>query len=390
MADARQPVVVVGYLIRYPVAGMAWVMFNWLLALRDLGYEPVFMEAAVNDDACYDVDAAALTDDPSYGTRFLETAASSAGLDGLRWWYAGGGRSYGMSDDEAAATLESSAALINVGASSWNRMFRRAPLKILLDCDAPLTQIALASGREPLTAMAAAHDVLATTAVNLAEGRVDGIPHIDRPWVPAVPPIHLDSWPVVPLPDDGPWTTVTSWSTGAVEEWDGRTYGQKDRIYETLVDLPGRIPEVDLELAIASNAPTERLAAAGWSIVDPVTVTRDLPSLTGYIHGSRGELAVAKHAFVAGGTGQVNDRLLLYLASGRPVACTDTGLSWLPTGEGLVPFRSIEGAARAITTAEAEPDRHTKAARAIADRFDAATVVGDLLDRVGVRSRKPQ
>ena len=383
MTAPRRPAIVVGYVIRYPLAGMTWVALNWLLALRDLGYEPVFMEAAVTDDACYDVDLADLTDDPSYGIRHLEAAARAVGLDGLRWWYRGAGRTWGMADDEAVAVLEESAVLLNVGASSWCPTFRRAPLKVLVDCDAPLTQIALAAGREPLRSLVADHDVLATTAVNLSEGRVEGLPNGDRRWIAALPPVQPELWPVTPAPGEGRWTTITSWSTGAVERWDGALYGQKDRVYETLVDLPALV-DAPLELAIASNAPTERLAAAGWSIIDPVDVTRDLPSLARYLLGSHGELAVAKHAFVAAATGQVNDRSLLYLAAGRPVACTDTGLGWLGATAGLLPFTGPGAAADAIARAEADPEGHASTARALAERFAGPTVVGDLLARVGV------
>lgn len=377
--DGGRPVaVVVGYMVRYPLAGMAWVSLNWMLGLRDLGFDPVFMEAAVTEQACWDVDAAALTDDATYGTRFLEAALSSVGLHGTRWWYRGGGTSSGMSDEEAAAVLEQSAVLINLGASSWCTLFGRATRKVLVDCDAPLTQLKLERGDEPLATMVAAHDTLATTAVNLA-GCPGRIPTGGRRWVACEPPVHLESWPACPAPSEGPWTTVTSWSTGATARHGDVVYGQKDRQYESLMGLPALVG-AQLELAMASNAPVERLESAGWAVTDPVPVTRSLPALASYIRRSRGELAVAKDAFVVGRTGAMNDRSLLYLASGRPVVCSDIGLDRLPTGEGLLTFRGPDDAAAAIEAVESEPHRHSKAARAIAERFSAADVVGRLLD----------
>jgi hypothetical protein len=377
-APARPVAVVVGYLVRYPLAGMAWVNLNWMLGLRDLGFEPVFMEAAVTEQACWDVDAAALTDDAGYGTRFLEDVLAAVGLAGSRWWYRGGGRNWGMSADEAEAVLESSAVLVNVGASSWCRAFERAPRRVLVDCDAPLTQLKLAEGREPLTTMVAAHDTLATSAVNLAEGGGGPFPTGGRQWIPVVPPVHVDSWPAVAMPAGGRWTTVTSWSTGATARHDGVVYGQKDRQYERLMALPSMV-EAELELAVASNAPTGRLVSEGWRVIDPVPVTRTLDALATYVHGSRGELAVAKEGFVVARTGAMNDRSLLYLASGRPVVCSDVGLDWLPVGEGLLTFSGSEDAASAIRTVDNEPQRHAKAARALAERFAAAAVVGRLL-----------
>ncbi|MGH2686467.1 MAG: hypothetical protein ACRDJP_13470, partial [Actinomycetota bacterium] len=110
--SARPVAVVVGWVVRYPVAGMAWSFLHYLLALRDLGFEPVFMEAAIEPESCYDVAAGDLTSDPSYGVRFLRSCFSATGLEGTRWWYADGDRDWGMSREEAIATLEGSAVLL--------------------------------------------------------------------------------------------------------------------------------------------------------------------------------------------------------------------------------------------------------------------------------------
>jgi hypothetical protein len=383
-AGDRPVAVVVGYLVRYPLAGMAWVTLNWLRAVRDLGFEPVFMEAAVTPEACWDVDAGALTDDATYGVRFLESACAASGLGPIRWWYKGNGRTWGMTTEEASATLVASTVLLNVGASSWCRELAAAPAKVLVDCDAPLTQLKLAEGREPLSTMVAAHDVLATTAVNLADGR-GPFPTGGRRWLPTRPPVTLDAWPAVELASDGRWTTVTSWSTGATARFDGEVYGQKDKAYEALIDLPGHVA-VDLELAVAANAPAGRLRAAGWHLQDPTPVTRDLGTFAAYVRASRGELAVAKHAFGAARSGAMNDRSLAYLASGRPVVCTDVGLDWVGPGDGLVTFApgDVAGAAAAIGAVEDDPQRHATAARAHAERFDGATVAAELLRAAGV------
>jgi hypothetical protein len=376
-APAKRPVaVVVGYLVRYPVGGMTWVFLNWLRGLSDLGFEPVFMEAAGPQPTCYDVDAGRMTDDPGYGSRYATQV-----LSGMRWWYAdpalpAGG--CGMSYDEAMTTLDDSAVLINVGGSCWTPEFGKADRRILIDTDAPFTQFRLADGDEGMAALADAHDTLATYAVNVAESR-SATPTSGRRWLPTRPPVHIASVEATPVPE-GAWTSVTSWSSYGAAWWDLEEYRQKDVAYMQLGDLPSRVGKVSLEIALSGEGPKGQLTKRGWRIVDPVPVTRTPELFVDYLQRSRGELGVTKQAYVKARTGAFNDRTLMYAASGRPVVCSDTGLDWLPTGAGVLPFTDLNSAARAIASVEAEPQHHGDAARRLAEtEFAAERVVADLL-----------
>jgi hypothetical protein len=376
---ARPVAVVSGYVIRYPVGGMTWVFLNYLLGLRDLGFEPVFVEAAGPQPCCYDVAAGRMTEDPSYGVAYWERALADAGLEDLRWWYADG---RGMERDEAVATLESAEVLLNVGASGWAPEFARAPRRVLIDCDAPFTQFRLHDREEGWCAFVDAHDVHATYAVNLAEGRC-AVPDGGREWIATRPPVHLGAWPASPVPE-GAWTTVTSWTAYGSAYYELDEYRQKDAEYVRLRDLPSRTP-VTLELALGGDAPRRQLAERGWRIADPVEVTLTPDRFASYVRGSRGELGVAKQAYVKARTGAFNDRSLNYLASGRPVVCSDTGLDWLPTGAGLLPFSDAEGAAAALAAVEENPAFHGAAARILAEEyFSARDVLADLLSAAGV------
>jgi hypothetical protein len=375
-AERRPVAVVVGYLVRYPVGGMTWVFLNWLRGLADLGFEPVFMEAAGPQPTCYDVDAGRMTDDPFYGVRYADAA-----LDGIRWWYADPAqpdRGCGMSYDEAIATLEDAAVLINVGGSCWAPEFGKAQRRVLVDTDAPFTQFRLADGDEGWTAVVDAHDTLATYAVNVAAGRAT-TPSGGRSWLPTRPPVHLASVQASAVPD-GAWTTVTSWSAYGAAWWDLEEYRQKDVAYMQIGDLPAHVPDARLELALSGEGPVRQLARRGWRIVDPVPVSRTPEAFTDYLRASRGELGVAKQAYVKARTGAFNDRTLMYAASGRPVVCSDTGLDWLPTGEGVLTFTDVTSAADAIASVEADPQGHGGKARRIAEQhFSADAVVRDLL-----------
>jgi hypothetical protein len=73
----------------------------------------------------------------------------------------------------------------------------------------------------------------------------------------------------------------------------------------------------------------------------------------------------------------VSDRTLCYLASGKPVVVQHTGpSSYLPNGEGMFRFTSIDEAAAALDGVNTDYARHCRAARDIAEtQFDAKHVL---------------
>jgi peptidoglycan/xylan/chitin deacetylase (PgdA/CDA1 family) len=154
------------------------------------------------------------------------------------------------------------------------------------------------------------------------------------------------------------------------------------------LDLPQR-SGVQFELATdVEKAPQDarRLAAHGWSVVDPIAVSSDAKRYRDYIRGSRAELSVAKELNLRLATGWFSDRSACYLAAGRPVILQDTGFqSRLPTGAGLLRFTTFEEALDAVQSVVGDWPLHSAAARRIAEQhFSASWVLADLLDRAGV------
>jgi hypothetical protein len=129
-----------------------------------------------------------------------------------------------------------------------------------------------------------------------------------------------------------------------------------------------------------------RLAQHGWAIVDPLAISTDPLRYRDYIRNSRGEFTVAKELNVRLATGWFSDRSACYLASGRPVIVQNTGFeTTLPTGAGVLAFRTPTEAVTAVRAVIDDWDLHSAAARRIAERyFDAKRVVAELLDRAGV------
>ncbi|MBW3562468.1 MAG: hypothetical protein KY437_08230 [Actinobacteria bacterium] len=382
-SDAARPVVVVtGYVVRFPLGGMTLVFLPYLQGLRDLGFEPVYVETADisgegHDGTCYDPDRGMLTRDATVGLAHLRHSLEVEGLGGIRWWYRDGDEDHGMSREEARATLAGAAVVIDVAATCWAPELELASRHILVDCDAPFTQIRMLEDPD-WAAHIDRHDVLATYAVNLADGTAD-VPSAGRRWVATLPPVDVASWTVEPVEDGAAWTTVTSWASYGSRDWDGRRWHQKDVTLERIVELPDRIG-VPVELALAGAAPRDRLRAHGWRVVDPVPRSRSTADYRSYLADSRGEIGIAKDAFVQARTGAFNNRTAAYLAAGRPAVVSDTGLSWMGAGTGLRLFRDVGGAARGIRTVEGAWDDHAAGARERAERwFSAPRVLTDLL-----------
>ena len=105
-----------------------------------------------------------------------------------------------------------------------------------------------------------------------------------------------------------------------------------------------------------------------------------------FIRGSRGEFTVAKDIYVRPNSGWFSDRSVCYLASGRPVITMTTGFSkFYPSGEGLFEYADAEGILRALSSIDADYDRHSRAAHAVAQEyFNSDHVIKALMERVGL------
>jgi hypothetical protein len=204
-------------------------------------------------------------------------------------------------------------------------------------------------------------------------------------WQPTRQPVVLDCYDHTSVPLAARRrvaTTVASWVTkegGPVV--DGVAYGGKGTEFERFIDLPAR-SALPLELALSGPAPADRLRAHGWMLRDGHLISRDPWIYRDYLAGSLAEWSIAKHAYVASRSGWFSGRTACYLALGVPAIVQDTGFtSAIPTGEGLIAFRTLEEAADAIERVASEPERHARSARIIAhEYFDSSKVLPRLID----------
>ncbi|HEY2147166.1 MAG TPA: hypothetical protein VGH32_04470, partial [Pirellulales bacterium] len=106
-----------------------------------------------------------------------------------------------------------------------------------------------------------------------------------------------------------------------------------------------------------------------------------------YVEESGAEFSVAQSVYVETRSGWFSDRSTRYLASGKQVLVQDTGFSrHLPTGQGIVPFSTLDEAIAGARSIAADYAGHCEAARRIAEQcFDSDKVLGRLMEEIGVQ-----
>jgi hypothetical protein len=361
--------------------GASWAVLQYLAGLRSLGHEVVLVEPV----------AAGKLDPAGETGRYFQSLPL---LEGNAALLARGGRdTLGL----PFAALERFAAgadlLVNVsGMLREERLLEPIPTRLFLDLDPGFNQVWQETGEEMGIDL---HTHCATAGG--AVGR-DGcpIPTCGRSWIHTLPPVALEHWTVAEAaPRRDAFTSVGHWRSYGSLEHGGIAYGQRAHSLRELFGLPA-LSGAGFQLALGIH-PDERddleaLRANGWDLLDPLEVAGSPARYAEFVRNSKAELSVAKSGYVNSRSGWFSDRSACYLASGRPVVAQETGFSdFLPTGEGLLAFTTAAEAADAVAAIEADPARHGKAARALAEEhFDARKVLPRLLDQLGGRGTEPK
>ena len=186
------------------------------------------------------------------------------------------------------------------------------------------------------------------------------------------------------------FTSVASWENkGKDVTFRGETYRWSKHVnFLAFLDMPGRAAQrFQLAMDPLDAAVEARVRGAGWDLVDPGPISRDVDAYQRFVYGSRGEFTVAKDIYVRPRSGWFSDRSVCFLAAGKPVITQETGFSELvPSGEGLLAFATLEEAVAAVHDVAADWSRHARAARAIAEaHFAADKVIGAMLVAAGLR-----
>lgn len=376
-------IVVLGYIVRGPVGGLAWHHLQYVLGLVRLGHDVRFVEDSDDYPACYDPARHVVDSDPSYGLRFASEAFAGLGIGHL-WSYYDAHTSRWLGPDSAHAEefCRSADMVLNLSGMNPLRDWTCVvPIRALVDTDPVFTQVRHLT--DPIAReRAAQHTAFFSYAENIEAGTAL-IPDDGFAWRATRQPIVLDCWEVSAPVSGARYTTVMQWQSSSPVEFDGIRYGTKSMSFEPYMDLPRRT-SAHLEMAVGgADAPREMLRANGWSVRDPLSVAISPRDYKKYISGSRAEFTVANQGYVVSNSGWFSDRSAAYLASGRPVVTQDTGFAgWVPEGAGLISFRTAGEAVEAVATIERNYIHHSAAARRLAeDYFNSAEVLSLLTEQ---------
>ena len=373
-------VVVSGLLAQYPLGGVTWDYFQYVLGLHRMGMDVFYME----DTGLwpFNPEERGVAKGCEFNVRYLSELMGAFGLED-RWAYRFPWEDqwFGLGRAKRNEVVETADVFLNVSGTLRDPSgFRGRGVLAYIDSDPVFTQVKLARGQADFRGMVDAHDV----HFSFGEAHSEAVPDTGHRWRPTRQPVVLDAWTHEHEGRDV-FTTVMNWTSYKPIEYQGRQYGQKDMEFRRFMDLPAQVSPTRIELAVndgkTARTPRELLQHKGWLVVDPNEVCADWMSYRSYLQHSRGEWSVAKHGYVEGRAGWFSCRSACYLAAGRPVVVQDTGFTQvLPTGSGLLAFQDPDEAAEALRAVEANYPRHSRAASEIADTyFEASGVLSRLL-----------
>jgi hypothetical protein len=366
-------IVFAGTIGRSGLGGQAWAGLQYLLGLRALGHDVVYLEDCGKSSWVYIWETEDWTHELDYPAAYVRACLEPFGL-GNRWIYRDNYRSVGMPIEQFNEFCSNADLLIMRATPFWNwrAEYDLPRRRAFIDVDPGFTQIAIANGDAGLTEGIARAEKRFTYAQRYGE-KDCAIPEDGGPWLKTRPPVYLPEWPVANSAATH-FTSIMRWQGFKEVSYRGISYGQRDKEFPRYFDLPRRTTQ---KFCIAQmGIKPEELTNYGWEVAAGEIISRTPACYRDFIRESRGEFSVPKNGYVAMRGGWFSDRSVCYLASGRPVMIEDTGLKdWLPLGRGLLTFNDPDSALDCVNQVNAEYDRHAQAARSIAEEHFATDKV---------------
>jgi len=387
--------IILGAVISMPPvsAGCAWNRLQYVLGLRRLGHDVLFLEEVRPK---WSVDAAGKRcpyAESENRRGFTQIMRQFDLLHQCCQLYDAGADSTGLTPAALRQFVREADLLIDIsGHVTTDFVLEGVRHRAYLDQDPVFTQLWHAEYGKDLRFDR--YDTFFTIGLNIGTP-FSPIPDCGIDWNPTLPPVLLDLWPQHRgTPAGAPYTTVASLFGYSDLCFQGEWYRTKYDEFRRFADLPRttKAPfEVTLKNFSEADPCVRALVAGGWELRS-ARAGGDLADYRGYVAASRAEIGIAKGAYVRGRSGWFSDRTAAYLASGRPAVVQSTGFErHLPTGAGLLCFDDLEQAASAVASVEADYPAHRRAARAFAAEYlDAGRVLNAMLDAcASLRSRAP-
>jgi hypothetical protein len=363
--------------------GATWAILQYLLGLERLGHDVYFIEPIADRDL--QRSGSTLTD--SINASYFRRVMAEFGLtDKAALVLTDGRETEGLPYERLLEVARTADLLLNVsGMLRDEALLEPIGLRVYLDLDPAFIQ--LWHAQECVDMRFEAHDSFVTVGVNIGQANCP-IPTCGRTWIPTLQPVVLERWPAASEQGTA-FTTIANWRGYGSVQHEGVLYGQKAHSWRPLMPLPARSGEhflIALAIHPDETGDLSELDRYGWDLVDPSAAAGDPNKYAAFIRGSMAELGIAKSGYAASRSGWFSDRSVCYLASGKPVLAQNTGFGRiLPLGEGIVAFDDLDSALAGVQTIRADWNRHSQAARALAEEyFDSDRVLARLLGELGL------
>lgn len=372
-------IIVTGLIGSIPMAGLTLHYIQYVLGLRDLGHDVLYLEDT--GTWYYDPDTDSMVDDIAVPLQILDKTMDFFNLKDNWTFIDHNGIEHGLTGKKFDDYLATADVFINVtGAGIIKDNYLAIPVRIYLDTDPGFIHIRVSNGEKKDIEHLKRHNKYFSFGFNIGKPKCN-IPTSGFHWSPTCQPIYLDFWPSVSNQSHNEmFTTILKWQTYSPEEKNGEVYGMKNTEFMKFIDLPS-ITNSKIELSMSGKPPIQDLTSAGWLIRNARNISKTLPDYRNYIQHSKGEWSIAKNGYVKSYSGWFSDRSASYLASGRPVILQSTGYEeWLDTGLGLISFNTLQEAANALEEINKNYKTHSDAAREMAvEFFDSKKVLSELL-----------
>ena len=366
--------------------GATWAVLQYLLGFEQLGHEVVFVEPIKSSSLR---PAGASLDASENAAYFRDTMRQFDLTRRSALLLAGTRETVGLSYGELAASARRTDVLFNIsGMLDDATLLENISRRVYVDLDPAFVQLWQSVCQ--IDMRFGNHNRFVTVAQALGSPECT-VPTCGREWLTTFQPVVLEHWPVASRIVHNALTTVANWRGYGSIEHDGRHYGQKAHSLRNFFELPKLSTEkfvLALGIHPEEKPDVQALRDNRWELLDPIECAGSPDRYHKFIQGSKAEFGIAKSGYVVSHSGWFSDRSACYLASGRPVIAQETGFSrFLPVGQGLFAFATVDNALEAIERMNGDYEKHRAAARALAEQyFDSRRVLTRLLDIVGAGS----
>jgi hypothetical protein len=354
-------IVVAGGVLRRPTGSNLAAHLHYLIGLRKLGHQVIYLEER-GETGPGEPAGAAASGVPRAGIVLLRDLLRRCRVDvPVVWVDQDAGLVGGMVWAQLRKRLSKADLLLDLGGHCWLAERSLPRRRALVDLRSGPTLLPV--GRQT------DHDLYFSY-------RRSHSPLPGADWQATIPPVVPRLWYGPRTRAELPLRVLTGLERDSSGPQGGALNG---RDIEELIALPGRIgPRPWMTLPADRRELAERLGIAGWAVRDESAVDASLSTHRGHVIGSQAALSLRG---TEGTWFTAEDAC--FLAAGRPILSDDRTLdSWLPTGSGIVTFEGLDDAVDAVARLQRDLPRHAAAAKSIAERvFHYRVVLPSLLDQ---------